>query len=131
MEVGMENVEALMTTNHTCCSLGNSLQEVSKLIQNNNCSEIIIIDNENDKHPIGIISEHDITAECAKGKDPKLVSAKDCMRTIPLIIESNMDAEQCLKTLELKKLQHAPVVDQKGKYCGMIASNDIAPLFYD
>ena len=127
----MENVEELMTINHHCCSSGNSLQEVSKLIEKNNCTEIVIIDNEIDKHPIGIISEHDITSECARGMNPQQRNAKDIMRKIPAIIQSSMDIEQCLRILEIEKLQRAPVVDNEGKYCGMIAFNDIAPLFND
>ena len=81
--------------------------------------------------PVGIISEHDITAECAKGMSPKVVSARDFMKEIPVVFQSNMDIEERLRILENKKLQQAPVVDEKGKYCGMIALNDIAPLFND
>ncbi len=127
----METVGDYMTTNHQYCSVNDGLQVVSKRILENKFPEIIIVNNEIDKRPIGVISEVDITFECAKGVNPLQVKVTDCMRRVLITIVNSMDIEACLNALESHKLQRAPVVDEKGRYCGEIALNDIAPVFKD
>ena len=124
-----DSVQDYMTTNHHYCSINDGLQVVSKRILENNFPEIIIINNEIDKRPIGIISEVDITSECAKGLNPLQMKVADLMRKVPVTIANSMDIEACFNLLESHKLQRAPVVDEQGRYCGEIDLNDIAPLF--
>ncbi len=127
----MERVEELMTTNQLCCSVSKSLQDVTKKIEENNCSEIVIIDNDVEKHPVGLISEHDITTKCAAGLNPFNMNAKDIMRRIPVLINVRMPIEDCLRLLEHHKINHAPVIDEKGSYCGQIDLSDIIHTFND
>ncbi len=93
--------------------------------------KVTIINNEIEKRPIGVISEVDITSECAKGLNPLQMKVSDCMRRVLITIANSMDVEVCLNVLESHKLQRAPVVDEQGIYCGEIALNDIASVFDD
>ncbi len=125
----MERVEELMTAHKYCSSANDGILKISQQMTDKNCSEIIVVNDE--KRPVGIITEHDITIECSKGINPLKLKAVDCMKKVPVVIPHGMYIEDCLLLLEQKNLKIAPVVDDNGAFCGMIELSDMVKLFND
>ncbi|WPU66560.1 CBS domain-containing protein [Peredibacter starrii] len=123
----METVEEFMTNSYPCCSSAESLKDVCNILAENNCSEIFIVDK--NKKLIGAVSGRDIFSKCGSGADPSQIDVIDCMHKVPVIINAQMELEDCLTVLEHNNVESAPVVDRNGNYCGLISLNDIKSNF--
>lgn len=128
----MESVEDYMTTNHPFCLSTDTIQKVSRKMIENKTSEIIVVDNEKTKHPVGVVYEHDINNCCiAQGKDPSVRTSKDCMKTLDVTIKSSMTPEQCFNIMENYHISSAPVVNENEEFCGFVSRDDLANIFSD
>lgn len=128
----MESVEDYMTTNHPFCLSTDSIQNVSRKMIESNATEIIVVDDEKSKHPVGIVFEHDINDCCvAQGKDPRTRTSEDCMRRLAVTIKASMSPEQCFNILETNHLSTAPVVNERDEFCGFVSREDLADVFSD
>ena len=73
----------VMTQDPACCSPSTRLDQVAKMMVENNCGEIPIVDRSN--HPIGVVTDRDIVCRVvAQGKNPAGQTADSCM-TIPVV----------------------------------------------
>src|SRR5207253_1851546 len=70
----------IMTGNPACCTPDTNLENVAWLMLRNNCGAIPVVDSQDSKKPLGIITDRDITCRCvAQGKNPLELTAEDCM----------------------------------------------------
>src|SRR5438105_2563014 len=118
-------VREIMTGNPACCSPDSNLQEVARMMLENDCGEIPVVHG-NDKRPIGVITDRDITCRAvAQGKNPLQMKARDCMSTPALTVTPEMSLEECCRIMEEKQIRRMPVVDEHGCCCGIVAQADI------
>jgi len=54
------------------------------------------------------------------------MTAGDCMSTPCVTVKADSSVESCVELLEASLIRRAPVVDDYGECCGMIAQADIA-----
>ena len=118
-------VRELMTANPTCCTPDASLQEVAKLMLENDCGCIPVCDDQ--KHPLGVITDRDITCRViAAGKDPGQLKAKDCMSTPIKALPPDTDVDGCVRLMEDNRIRRVVVVENGGTCCGVVAQADLA-----
>ena len=55
------NVGEIMTKDPACCTPDTGLQEVAKMMVDSDCGCIPVVDGENSKMPVGMITDRDIT----------------------------------------------------------------------
>jgi CBS domain-containing protein len=68
----------VMTADPACCTPQTTLDQVAKMMVQNNCGEIPVID-VNDQ-PIGVVTDRDIVCRVvAEGKNPMADTAETCM----------------------------------------------------
>ena len=68
----------VMTPNPVCCSPETTLDQVARLMRQNDCGEIPILDSAD--HPIGVVTDRDIVCRVvADGKNPMAHTAETCM----------------------------------------------------
>jgi CBS domain-containing protein len=118
-------VREIMTTNPACCSPDTTLQEVARMMVENDCGEIPVVHG-SDHRPIGVITDRDITCRTlAQGKNALNMKARDCMSTPVLTVTSEISLEECCRIMEEKQIRRMPVVDEHGGCCGIVAQADI------
>lgn len=123
----MPMVKDLMTRNPVSCTPDADLKAVAKLMCDNSCGEIPVVESEQNKRTIGVITDRDITCRTvAQGKNPLELKAKDCMSSNPITVKQNADIQECVRLMEQHKIRRIPVVDEKGLLCGIVAQADIA-----
>ena len=123
----MKTVKDLMTTNIKCCVRDTSLQEVAKMMVDCNCGEIPVVNTVDQKRPVGVITDRDITCRTvAEGKNPLDLTAQDCMTSSVTTAREDTSIDDCMELMEEKQIRRIPVVDQDGAVCGMIAQADLA-----
>ena len=117
----------VMTTDPACCSPEKTLDQVAKLMIENDCGEIPVVDNTSSKQPIGVVTDRDIVCRTvAKGLNPVNLTAADCMTEPAVIVTTDVSLEECCRIMEKKLIRRVPVVDDRGACVGMLAVADVA-----
>jgi CBS domain-containing protein len=118
-------VKDIMSTTVACCSPETTLPEVARMMVDNDCGEIPVVNASG--VPIGVVTDRDITCRAvAKGRNPLLMVAGDCMTTPCVTVTPETSLEECCQALEKNKIRRVPVVGETGACCGMVSQADIA-----
>ena len=127
---GKENrirVKDIMSKDPVYCTADTNLEFVAKLMLEHDCGEIPIVNNEVDLQPVGVITDRDIVCRSvAAGKNPLVMTARECMSRPCITINPDVMIEDCCRILEENKIRRIPVVDERGCCCGIISQADIA-----
>lgn len=121
------NVSEIMSKSPALCMADTSLQEVAKMMVDNDCGCIPVVDNDNSKKPVGMITDRDITVRTvAEGKNPLDLTAADAMTGNVTTVTPQTSVEECCNLMEDKQIRRVAVIDENGACCGMVAQADIA-----
>ena len=117
----------VMTPDPAYCSATATLDLVAKMMVQNNCGEIPIVNTAN--HPIGVVTDRDIVCRVvAEGKNPTAYPAESCMTTPVVTVRANASLEDVIATMETHQIRRVPVVDEDGACIGIVAQADIAAM---
>lgn len=121
------NVKEVMTADPACCTSDMSLQEVAKLMVDNDCGCIPVVDDQNNRKPVGMITDRDITIRTvAEGKNPLDLTVSDAMTANAFAVTPMTSLEDCCNLMESNQIRRVAVVDEKGSCCGIVAQADVA-----
>src|SRR6267378_680311 len=120
-------VKEVMTAYPACCISETTLQEVAQMMIDHDCGEIPVVENQETKLLIGVITDRDIVCRTvARGLNPLELASADCMTTPCVTVTPEMSVGQCAWLMEDKKIRRVPVVDADGCCCGIVALADVA-----
>jgi len=120
-------VKQVMTPSPTCCVAETSLQEVAKMMVENDCGEIPVVDSNETKRPVGVVTDRDIVVRTlAQERNPLDLTANDCMSSPCVTVTEEMSIDDCSRVMEENKIRRVPVVDKVGAVCGIVALADLA-----
>ena len=115
----------VMTHDPACCSPNTTLDLVAKMMVQNDCGEIPVIDAED--HPVGVITDRDIVRRMvAEGKNPSAHTAESCMTSPVVTVRADAPFDQVIAAMEEHQIRRVPVVDGSGVCCGIVSQADIA-----
>lgn len=117
----------IMTKDPVCCTKDSSLQEVAKMMKDNDCGCIPVVESKDSKKPVGVITDRDIACRTvAEGKNPLDLKVSDAMTSNVETVKQDTSVEDCCNLMEEKQIRRVVVVDDKGGCCGIVAQADIA-----
>ena len=117
-------VRDLMTTGPACCEPGAGLQEVARMMVDNDCGAIPVVE---DGEPVGIVSDRDIAIRAvAEGRNPLELTAGDIMSSPVETVTEAASLDDLFDLMEEKQIRRVVVVDADGGVCGIVAQADIA-----
>jgi CBS domain-containing protein len=120
-------VNEVMTADPACCTPDTGLQEVAQMMVDCDCGCIPVVDGQESKMPVGMITDRDITCRVvAKGRNPLDLTAGDAMTSTVVSVTPDTNLEDCLNLMEDSQIRRIAVVDGKGAVCGIVAQADIA-----
>jgi CBS domain-containing protein len=120
-------VKEIMTVDPACCISETALQEVAQMMVDHDCGAIPVVENQETKVPIGVVTDRDIVCRTvARGLNPLDLTAAGCMSKPCVTVTSDMSIEECSRILEEKKIRRVPVVDANGSCYGIVALADLA-----
>ncbi|MCU1288036.1 MAG: hypothetical protein JWN60_265 [Acidobacteria bacterium] len=120
-------VKEIMTPNPACATTKTNLQQVARMMVDNDCGCIPIVDGETTKRPIGMLTDRDITVRTvAEGKNPLDLTAGEVMTEDVITVTPEMTVEDCGNLMETKQIRRVAVIDTSGACVGMVAQADIA-----
>lgn len=119
-------VKDVMTTNPVCCSADTSLIDVARLMIGYDCGELPVIENNDGKKLLGVITDRDIVCRSiGQGINPMGMTAGDCMSAPALSIENEASFDDCLQLMQNNQIRRVPVTDGGEKVCGIVSLADI------
>ena len=120
-------VKDLMTSNPACCTADTPLHEVARLMLENDCGEIPVVEDQNRKVLAGVVTDRDIVVRViAKGNDPREATAGDAMSSPVVSVTPDMDIDECCRLMEQKQIRRVPVADENKVCVGIVALADLA-----
>jgi CBS domain-containing protein len=119
------NVLEIMTRAPACCSTDTPLQEVARMMVDNNCGLIPVLDASG--LPCGVISDRDIVCRTlAVDQDPFDLTVKEVMTPECIAVHQDCTIENVLDVLEDNQIRRAIVVDDDSHVVGIISQADLA-----
>src|SRR3954452_11965866 len=89
----------VMTPDPACCSPGTTLDQVARLMVQNNCGEIPIIDRSD--RPIGVVTDRDIVCRVvAEGKNPMAHPVESCMTSSVVTVRGDAPIDEVISVME-------------------------------
>jgi len=115
----------VMTPEPARCGPNTTLDQVAKMMVQNDCGEIPVVDARD--AVIGVVTDRDIVCRVvAEGKNPSAHVAEECMSQPVVTVRGDAPIDEVLSTLEKHQIRRVPVVDEAGCCRGIIAQADIA-----
>jgi predicted transcriptional regulator len=119
-------VRKIMTENPTCCTPETTLQEVARMMRENDCGMIPVVNSLSAMKPVGTITDRDITIRTlADSRNPMNMKASEIMTTDIATVTPETSLEDCFDVMEDREIRRVLVVDEWGKCCGIVAQADI------
>lgn len=120
-------VREIMTREPASCTPETKLRDVARLMMDQDCGQIPVVDSKNTRKPIGVVTDRDITTRAvAAGKNPADLTAGDCMSTPVVTVTPETEIVSCCQLLEDHQVRRVPVIDERGQLCGIVSQADIA-----
>jgi CBS domain-containing protein len=121
----MKTAREVMTAGPVCCTPGTSLDEVAKLMRQNDCGEIPVVDS--DERLTGVITDRDIVCRVvAEGRNPSTETAGSYMSSDVVTVDLEVPLDEAVALMERHQIRRVPVVDKTGRCVGIISQADVA-----
>ncbi len=120
-------VSEIMTSRPVCSTPETQLREIARIMLENDCGEVPIVQSRDRLRPVGVVTDRDIVCRAvAAGKNPLELRAEDVMTKTVITATPDTTVDEICDIMEENQIRRVPVVDQNGEICGMVAQADIA-----
>jgi CBS domain-containing protein len=120
-------IKEIMTENPICCVRDTSLEEVARMMVENDCGAIPVVEDQEGWKPVGIITDRDITCRAvAEGRNPLEMTAEEVMTLSPVTVSEDASVEECIREMETHQLRRVLVVNADQGCSGIVSLADIA-----
>ena len=115
----------VMTPDPACCTPNTTLDDVAKMMAQNDCGEIPVIDSTD--QIIGVVTDRDIVCRVvADGKNPMAYTAGTCMSGPVITVRADASLQEVVATMERHQIRRVPVVDERDSCIGIISQADVS-----
>ena len=123
----MKKCNEVMTKNPVCCLPSDTVSTVAGLMKSKDIGPIPIIDNEQTRTLVGILTDRDLAVKIvADGRNPKSTKAEEVMTREIVTCLAEDDLQNALDSMSGHKLRRIPVIDINRRIVGIIAQADVA-----
>lgn len=123
----MKKCNEVMTKNPIYCLPNDVVARVAQLMKNENIGPIPVIENEQTKKLVGIVTDRDLALKVvADERDPKSTKVEEVMTRKVVTCRPDDDLQKALDAMSEHQLRRIPVVDDDNKLVGIIAQADVA-----
>lgn len=117
----------VMTKDLVVCTPENTISEVAQLMKTEDIGPVLIVDNEQSKTLVGIVTDRDIVLKViADGRDPKTTRVGEFMSKKLVTCYADDDVETAMKSMAQFQLRRIPVVGENMQLIGIISQADVA-----
>jgi len=126
----MKKCNEVMTKNPICCLPNDLVPQVANLMKSQHVGSIPVIENEETKKLVGIITDRDLALMIvAEGLDAKTTKVETVMTRKVVTCHGEDDLQKAVDAMSENQLRRIPIVDDDNKVVGIIAQADVAIHF--
>ena len=123
----MKKCDSVMTKNPVCCLPDDMVAEVARLMKRENIGPIPVIENEETRKLVGIVTDRDLALKIvAEGRDAKSTKVETVMTRKVVTCRADDDLQIALDAMSKHQLRRIPIVDTDNKILGIISQADVA-----
>lgn len=123
----MKKCNDVMTKDPVCCLPEDTVVKAAQLMKNKDIGCIPIIENENARSLIGIVTDRDLAlAIVAEGRNPKHTTLKDVMTDTIVSCRAEDNLQEVMDVMSDYQLRRMPVVDYENRIIGIVTQADVA-----
>jgi CBS domain-containing protein len=123
----MKKCNEVMTKNPVCCLPSDTVAKAAELMKNKDIGSIPVIENEQTKKLVGIVTDRDLALKIVADKlDAKTTKVDEVMTRKVVTCHAEDDLQKALDAMAEHQLRRIPVVDNDNKILGIIAQADVA-----
>ena len=100
------------------------------LLKHGHATALVIVDDEEARRPLGLVTEADIVRAVADGKDVNEVRIRDLMTNRPTVITAATSVRDAAESMLAGHFRHLPVVNE-GRLIGIVDINDVCRALLD
>jgi len=116
----------IMSRDPACCTPTDTLRTAARLMADNDCGCLPVVEGVSQKRVIGVLTDRDIAIRgVARGKSPDS-AVNDIMTPSPACCSPDDDIEDVERIMTDRQVRRVPVVAEDGRVVGMIAQADLA-----
>lgn len=116
----------IMTPDPACCTPDTPLSKVAKLMIDNDCGEIPIVESEQSRKLVGVVTDRDIVVRAVSTNKSADSAVSDIMTRDVVSVREDAELHECMAKMEDNQIRRIPVLDDRGRITGIIAQADIA-----
>jgi CBS domain-containing protein len=127
MTTTTKSIGKVMTKKLETIEMSNSAQEAAKKMRDKNVSSLLVIDNNNNGKPIGIVTERDLVRKvCVNDASSKHTMVQDIASSPLMTIDAISSIEVAADVMTQNKVRHLLVVEDNdiNKALGIITPGD-------
>ena len=124
-----EVLELKITKNVITCSPDIMIKDLAKIMKEKNIGSMIIADEQ--RHPIGIITDSDLRKKVATGDFPVTAQAKDIMSSPVFTLKPNISASEAIIHMMSKNIRHLVLTEDgtpNTPIFGIVSEHDVLVL---
>ena len=123
----MKTCEEIMTPDPTCCLPTDHVKKDAQLMKDGNIGSIPVIENEQTRKLIGIVTDRDLALKViAGGRDPLTTKVDGVMTRKVVTCREDEDIQRAMNAMSDNQLRRIIVVDHENKILGVISQADLA-----
>jgi len=100
------------------------------LMRHARATALVVVDNEQAKRPLGLITEADIVRAVADNKDLEQIRIRDLMTRNPTVITGDTNVREAAESMLAGHFRHLPVVSDAG-LVGIVDIGDVCRALLD
>lgn len=117
----------VMTENLVFATPEDTVSEVARLMKREDIGPVLIVDNEQSKTLVGIVTDRDLAIKVVgEGRDPQNTRVDEVMTRKLITCYADEDVENAMKSMAQYQLRRIPVVGENMKLVGIISQADVA-----
>ena len=128
----MKKCKDVMTKDLVTATPEDTIVDVAQLMKNEDIGPVLVVDNNDSKTLVGIITDRDIVLKViAEGKDPKTTRVGEVMSKKLVTCRPDDDVDVAIDAMAQFQLRRIPVVDDNVKLVGIISQADVATRVHE
>ena len=121
------DVQSFMTPDPASCVPSTPVTDVARMMVDNDCGEIPVVNNKEERKPVGVVTDRDIVVRTiACGDNALTKTAGDVMTAPAVTVTPTVSLVECCDVMEREQIRRVPVVDESGRLVGIVALADVA-----
>ena len=123
----MKKCHEVMTKDPVCCLPDDSAAKAAELMKNENIGSIPVIDSEQSRKLVGIVTDRDLALKIVAGAlDARSTTLETVMTHKVVTCHADDDVQKALDAMAEHQLRRIPVLDDNHRIVGIIAQADVA-----